>query len=52
MNNTDTIKKVPSKHRCLDCNKLVHVSRRELWRSSRPRCYGCGSSRLEPIVRK
>jgi transposase-like protein len=37
-----------SKHICLDCKAKRFVTRKEASHAARPKCYGCGSSRLEP----
>ena len=35
------------KMRCMECQATVKVSRSKSWTASRPRCFGCGSLRLE-----
>lgn len=34
-------------HRCRDCGKLRYVTRRELTRAAKPRCYACGGTLIE-----
>ena len=43
--------KQPNKrlHRCEECGEKRMVAWVELNRASRPRCFGCGSSRLELV---
>ena len=37
------------KYRCDECGSEAFYDRKEFDRASRPRCTGCGSTRLDPV---
>lgn len=43
---------VHGNHICKDCNTKTYVSRQDTWRRGRPKCKGCGSTKLELIKKK
>lgn len=47
----ENVKVIPYMHKCMDCGSKVRVSRRTASHAARPKCFGCGSTRLEPIAK-
>ncbi len=39
------------KYRCADCGAESFYERKEFDRAARPRCTGCGSTRLDPVTK-
>lgn len=46
------VKRAPTCLKCMDCGATVRLSRRDTWKASRPKCMGCGSTRLEPTTKE
>lgn len=45
----ENVKRVPSRHQCMDCGHKFSIGRAAMWKAARPKCPACGSGRLEPV---
>lgn len=52
MNKDNPRKMAPSMHVCLHCGEKVRLSYKDRTKAARPKCFKCGSSALEPVVKE